>query len=95
MWSGQFLFGGISVLFSALLRAMAKFHFRHPIYARPRAFQNGRFISLLSVLSNALFVLGFLSLFLLRFWIGLTALLLYPSLLLPGLVFLLGKIYPL
>ena len=93
MWGGQFLFGGIFVLFSALLRALANFHLRRPVYARPRAFQNSRFLSYLSIISNALFVLGFLTLFLLQLWIGLTALLLYPSLLLPVLAFLLGKIY--
>lgn len=93
MWSGQFLFGGISVLFSALLRALANFHHRHPVYARPRAFQNPRFLFLISVIANVLFVLGFLSLFLFHLLIGLTALLLYPFLLLPGFVFLLGKIY--
>lgn len=93
MWSGQFLFGGIFVLFSAFLRALANFHLRHPVHARPRAFQSLRFLSLLSVISNALFVLGFISLFLLHLLIGFTVLLLYPFLLLPGFVFLLGKIY--
>lgn len=90
---GQFLFGGISLLFSALLRALANFHLRHPVYARPRLFQDRRFLSFLSIIANAFFVFGFLSLFLLRFWIGLAALLLYPILLLPGLLFLLSKVY--
>lgn len=93
MWSGQFLFGGTVVLFSAFLRALANFHLRRPVYARPRAFQSRRFLSLLSVASNAFFVFGFLSLFLLHLLIGLAVLLLYPFLLLPGFVFLLGKIY--
>lgn len=93
MWSGQFLFGGIVVLFSAFLRALANFHLRHPVYARPRAFQSLRFLSLLSVVSNALFVLGFLSLFLFKLWIGFTVLLLYPFLLQRGFIFLLSKIY--
>lgn len=93
MWSGQFLFGGTVVLFSAFLRALANFHLRHPVYARPRAFQSQRFLSMLSILSNALFVLGFVSLFVTKLWIGLTALLLYPFLLIPGFVFLLSKIY--
>lgn len=92
MWSGQFLFGGIFVLFSAFLRALANFHLRHPVYARPRAFQRRRFLSLLSVVSNAFFVLGYLFLFLLHLWVGLTALLLYPFFL-PGFIFLLSKIY--
>lgn len=93
MWSGQFLFGGMVVLFSAFLRALANFHLRHPVYARPRAFQSQRFLSMLSIISNALFVLGFLSLFLLQLWIGFTALLLYPFLFLRAFIFLLGKIY--
>jgi hypothetical protein len=93
MWSGQFLFGGTFILFSAFLRALANVHLRQPVYARPRAFQSQRFLSLLSIVSNALFVLGFLSLFLLQLWIGLTALALYPFLLLRGFIFLLGKIY--
>ncbi|MBI3802258.1 MAG: hypothetical protein HY282_00660 [Nitrospirae bacterium] len=93
MWSGQFLFGGIFVLFSAFLRALARVHLRHPVYTRPRAFQSRRFLSLLSLVANVFFVLGFLTLFLIHLLVGVIALFLYPFFVLPGFVFLLGKIY--
>lgn len=93
MWNGQFLFGGSVVLFSAFLRALARFHLGHPAYLRPRAFQNRRFLSLLSLAANGLFVLGLLTLFLIHLLVGAAALLLYPLCLLPGFVFLIGKFY--
>ena len=93
MVNGQLFVGIALLLFSALLRAWKKVNLRHPLAARPGAFQNPRFLTSLSMISSAFFVFGVLSLFLLRFWIGLTFLIFYPLLLMPLLESILGKIF--
>lgn len=94
MWHKQLLFGLFFLLISAFLRAWGKIHLRHPLYERPPAFQSQRFISLLFMISNAFFVLGLLTIFSVRFWAGLVALLIYPFLFLPAVSFILTKILP-
>lgn len=93
MGNGQLFAGILLLLFSALLRAWKKINLRHPLAARPAAFQNIRFLSSLSMISGAFFVLGLLSLFLLRLWIGVALLILYPLMLTPLFVWMLGRIF--
>ena len=93
MSNGQLFVGIALLLFSALLRAWMKVNLRHPLVARPAAFQNRRFLTSLSMISSAFLALGLLSLFFLRFWIGLTLLIGYPLLLTPVLEVILGKIF--
>jgi hypothetical protein len=93
MSNGQLFVGIALLLFSALLRAWKEVNLRHPLKSRPVAFQSQRFLSSLSMISSAFFVLGLLSLVLFRFWIGLALFILYFVALTPFLVFILGKVF--